>query len=146
MENKKKHGSRWFMATRPWFFPASAMPVLVTLAYLNWCGYEINWLVGVWALLNIVVFHAAGNTWSDYFDYKKGVDREDAIGGMFIVSGEFQPGEIKRLAWCLLACCCLAKILRTISLALVHASYALMELKRKLVHVVIKKSQIPYRG
>ena len=103
MENKKKHGFRWFMATRPWSFPASAMPVLVTLAYLNWCGYEINWLAGVWALLNIVVFHAAGNTWSDYFDYKKGVDREDAIGGMFIVSGEFQPGEIKRLAWCLLA-------------------------------------------
>ena len=104
MENRKKHSFKeWVLATRPWSFPASAMPVLVTLAYLNWCDYKINWIAGVWALLNIVIFHAAGNTWSDYFDYKKGVDREDAIGGMSIVSGQFQAGEIKRLAWCLLA-------------------------------------------
>ena len=103
MENKKKHSCKaWVLATRPWSFPASAMPVLVTLAFLFWNGYLVDWLAGVWALLNIVVFHAAGNTWSDYFDYKRGVDREDAIGGMSIVSGEFQAGEIKRLAWCLL--------------------------------------------
>lgn len=103
MSRSKRGFKAWFMATRPWSFPASAMPVLVTLAYLNWCGYNIDWIAGVWALLNIVIFHAAGNTWSDYFDYKKGVDREDAIGGMSIVSGEFQACEIKRLAWCLLA-------------------------------------------
>ena len=101
--NNKKHGFKaWLLATRPWSFPASAMPVLATLAYLFWRGHEINWLTGVWALLNIIVFHAAGNTWSDYYDYKRGVDREDAIGGMSIVSGEFQACEIKRLAWILL--------------------------------------------
>ena len=101
--NNKKHGFKaWLLATRPWSFPASAMPVLATLAYLFWHGHEINWLTGVWALLNIIVFHAAGNTWSDYYDYKRGVDREDAIGGMSIVSGEFQACEIKRLAWILL--------------------------------------------
>ena len=103
MEKTGKHNFKaWFIATRPWSFPASAMPVLVTLAYLNWVGYKIDWLSGVWALLNIIIFHAAGNTWSDYFDYKKGVDREDAIGGMSIVSGEFKAHEIKRLAWILL--------------------------------------------
>ena len=103
MENRKHSFKEWFIATRPWSFPASSMPVLVTLAYLNWCGYAIDWLAGVWALLNIVIFHAAANTWSDYFDYKRGVDREDAIGGMSIVSGEFQAVEIKRLAACLLS-------------------------------------------
>ena len=104
MENKRKHSFKaWVLATRPWSFPASAMPVLVTLVYLGWCGYAIDWLAGVWALLNIVIFHAAANTWSDYFDYKRGVDREDAIGGMSIVSGEFRAVEIKRLAWCLLS-------------------------------------------
>ena len=97
MENKKKHSFKeWVMATRPWSFPASAMPVLVTLAYLNWCGYAIDWIAGVWALLNIVIFHAAANTWSDYFDYKKGVDREDASLGaaflvMAIVGGALMP-------------------------------------------------------
>ena len=103
MERNTHTFKEWLLATRPWSFPASAMPVLVTLAYLNWCDYGIDWIAGAWALLNIVIFHAAGNTWSDYFDYKKGVDREDAIGGMSIVSGEFQACEIKRLAWSLLA-------------------------------------------
>lgn len=111
MENKKKHSFKeWVLATRPWSFPASAMPVLVTLAYLNWCDYKVDWIAGVWALLNIVIFHAAGNTWSDYFDYKRGVDREDAIGGMSIVSGQFQAVEIKRLAWYLLSVAVVAGI------------------------------------
>ena len=109
--NNKKHGFKaWLLATRPWSFPASAMPVLATLAYLFWCGHEINWLTGVWALVNIIVFHAAGNTWSDYYDYKRGVDREDTIGGMSIVSGEFQACEIKRLAWILLVIAVVAGI------------------------------------
>ena len=100
----KKHSFKeWLIATRPWSFPASSMPVLVTLAYLFWMGAEINWLAGIWALVNIVVFHAAGNTWSDYFDYVKGVDREDTIGGMSIVSGEFKAQEIRSLAIGLLA-------------------------------------------
>ena len=71
----KKHSLKeWIIAVRPWSFPASVMPVAVTLAYLAWREVEIDWLCGVLAVLNIVLFHAAGNTWSDYFDYKKGVD------------------------------------------------------------------------
>ena len=94
-----KHSFKeWMIAVRPWSFPASAMPVLVTLAFLNYAGYEMNWWYGVWALLNIVVFHAAGNTWSDYFDYKKGVDREDTFGAKTLPDGMFTPKEIYRLS------------------------------------------------
>lgn len=103
MEGKKHSFKDWVLATRPWSFPASSMPVLVTLAFLQWKELSVNWTVGLWALVNIIVFHAAGNTWSDYFDYKSGVDREDAIGGMSIVSGEFKASEIKKLAWILLS-------------------------------------------
>ena len=68
---KKIHGWKdWLVAVRPWSFPASAMPVAVTLVYLWWLGERVDWLNGVWALLDIIVFHAAGNTWSDYFDYR----------------------------------------------------------------------------
>ena len=103
METTGKHSLKaWILATRPWSFPASSMPVLATLAYLFWAGYKIDWPLGVWALVSIVIFHAAGNTWSDYFDYMKGVDREDTIGGMSIVSGEFKAHEIKKLALILL--------------------------------------------
>lgn len=102
MENKKHSFKNWLIATRPWSFPASSMPIVATLAYLFWAGESVNWLIGLWTLVTIIVFHAAGNTWSDYFDFKKGVDREDTVGGTAITSGEFQASEIKRLATYLL--------------------------------------------
>lgn len=95
----KKHSfGQWLVAVRPWSFPASAMPVAVTLAYLLWSGSEIDWLAGVWAFINIVLFHAAGNVWSDYFDFRKGVDAEDTFGAKTMTSGEFTPREMLRLA------------------------------------------------
>lgn len=101
---EKRHSFKdWFLATRPWSFPASSMPVLVTMVYLYWQGFCVNWGIAIWALVNVVVFHAAGNTWSDYYDYKRGVDREDTIGGLSIVSGRFKAREIKKLAAWLLA-------------------------------------------
>lgn len=103
MKNSEHSFKAWLIATRPWSFPASSMPIVATLAYLYWAGESVNWLIGLWTLVTIIVFHAAGNTWSDYFDFKKGVDREDTIGGTSITSGEFQAYEIKRLATWLLA-------------------------------------------
>ncbi len=91
----KKHTFKdWMVAVRPWSFPASTMPVAVTLAYLFWRGAEINWLYGVWALLGIIFFHACGNTWSDWFDYKHKVDGEDTFGAKTLTSGQFTPHEI----------------------------------------------------
>ena len=103
MERKRHTFKEWFLATRPWSFPASSMPVAVTLAFLYWRGFEVNWPVVLWTLLSVILFHAAGNTWSDYSDFKRGVDREDTIGGMSITSGEFLPDEIKCLSMLLLA-------------------------------------------
>ena len=88
----------WMIAVRPWSFPASAMPVIVTTAFLFWKGYEINWGFAVWALFNIILFHAAGNTWSDYFDFKKQVDADDTFGAKTLTTGMFKPEEIKKLA------------------------------------------------
>ncbi len=86
------------IAVRPWSFPVSAMPVIVTLAYLFYKGSEINWLCGIWAVVGIILFHAAGNTWSDYFDYKKKVDADDTFGAKTLTTGMFQPEEIKKLS------------------------------------------------
>ena len=95
-----KHSMKeWLIAVRPWSFPASAMPVLTTLCYLQWSGKaEVNWLIGVWALVNIIVFHAAGNTWSDYFDYRRGVDTAETAGATTLTSGMFRPEEIRALS------------------------------------------------
>lgn len=97
MKNSHTLGE-WIIAVRPWSFPASLMPVAVTLAYLYWLGLEPDMANGVWALVNIVVFHAAGNVWSDYFDYKKGVDAKDTFGVHILTDGVFRPMEIKALA------------------------------------------------
>lgn len=86
------------IAVRPWSFPASAMPVITSIAYLFWKGAEINWLFGLWALVNIVIFHAAGNTWSDYFDFRKKVDAEDTFGAKTLTTGMFTEKEIFRLS------------------------------------------------
>lgn len=86
------------IAVRPWSFPASAMPVITSIAYLFWKGAEIYWLFGLWALVNIVIFHAAGNTWSDYFDFRKKVDAEDTFGAKTLTTGMFTEKEIFRLS------------------------------------------------
>ena len=99
MTYMRKHSlGQWFFAVRPWSFPASAMPIIVTLAYLFWKGAAMNWCYGIWALVNMILFHVAGNVWSDYHDYKKSVDREDTTGATTLTSGMFKPHEIKNLA------------------------------------------------
>ena len=74
------------------------MPIIVTLAFLFWKGADIHWGLGVWALINMVLFHVAGNVWSDYNDFKKTVDREDTHGAKTLTTGMFQPEEIRNLA------------------------------------------------
>ena len=94
---KHKFGD-WMIAVRPWSIPASAMPIIVTLAYLFWKGAAINWRNGVLALAGMLLFHLAGNTWNDYFDYKKKVDADDTYGAKTLTTGMFEPSEIKWLS------------------------------------------------
>lgn len=95
----KKHTLKeWIIATRPWSFPASAMPIITTLAFLFMTGVRINWLNGALALIGMILFHIAGNTWSDYHDFKKKVDAEDTYGAKTLTTGMFRPEEIKKIA------------------------------------------------
>lgn len=95
-----KHSIReWYLATRPWSFTVSAMPVVVTTAFLYWYsqhggGVEINLLAAILALVGIVAFHAAGNLLSDYNDHRTGVD--EGVDMLPLVNGSFQPREFVR--------------------------------------------------
>ena len=88
----------WLLVTRPWSFPASSMPVIVTIAYLWSQGIEISWCLGIMALVNIILVHAAGNVWSDYFDYKKGVDADDTYGVRILTDKQFTPKQVLTLS------------------------------------------------
>ena len=101
-----KHSLKdWILTTRPWSFPASAMPVLTTFAYMTWVcslyGLKIDWVCGILAVVGIVFFHAAGNMLSDIRDYKKGVDK--GLDFMPLVNGSFTTKEYLRLSLTLFA-------------------------------------------
>lgn len=83
----------WIVATCPWSYPASTMPVALVLAYYFANGVAIDPVNAVWALLNIIIFHAAGNVWSDYFDFRYGVDNQNTLGVRQLVDGKFTGRE-----------------------------------------------------
>lgn len=98
-----KHSLKdWFFTTRPWSFPASAMPVLATFAYMTWVSSlyncNIDWISGILAVLGIVMFHASGNMLSDVNDYKKGIDAQHNSDVRPLVNGSFTTSEYIRLS------------------------------------------------
>ena len=70
---------RLFLATRPMFFPASVLPVLVGTA---WGGPPWDGEILLLALLGMICLHAGANVLNDVGDELNGCDRlnEDRIG------------------------------------------------------------------
>lgn len=97
---QQKHTLKdWLLVTRPWSFTASGLTVLTALIYLWWLTGEVNWMNGVWAIVGIILFHAAGNTWSDYHDYRSGVDTvEGAYAVQTLAGGFFAPKQVRNLS------------------------------------------------
>ncbi len=92
----------WIRAVRPWSFPASAMPVAVATCCLWWQDGACWLMGGVWAAACIVLFHAAANLWSDWRDWRTGVDHAGADCVPTLVTGLFTPREVLSLAAALL--------------------------------------------
>ena len=98
--------AQWAWAARTWSLPVSATPVLITLFYLWWSGHPVDWPLGLTAMIAFVLLHLAGNAWSDWHDFRRGVDRADTPGARSIVEGVFTPREIMALAITLAAAGC----------------------------------------
>ena len=101
---------KWIIATRPWSFPASAMPALAAIAFVCWkqqtgnADMAVNVWNGVLALLGAMLFQAAGNLIGDYFDFNHKVDRKETFGSSrMLVDGVFMPPTI--LWYCLTLMC-----------------------------------------
>lgn len=97
--SKERKITAWIIATRPWSFPASTMPALVTISYVyflkNEIASDINWFYGVLAFIGAGIFQASGNLIGDYFDFKYGVDRKESFGSSrMLVDGIFSPKTI----------------------------------------------------
>jgi 1,4-dihydroxy-2-naphthoate polyprenyltransferase len=96
---------RAFLATRPAFFVASAMPVLIGAAWAASANHSFN---GLWfglALTATVLAHAAANVYNDVGDDVIGADADntDRIypytgGSRFIQTGLLSRSQMTRLA------------------------------------------------
>ncbi|MCQ2339361.1 MAG: prenyltransferase [Paludibacteraceae bacterium] len=93
---------RYFIATRPWSFPVSVTPVWLTYEYMQYVNPDANVGFGIWAIIGIILFHAASNLFSDYYDYKKGVDTDPSIGSPTITGGLLTARQTLIYAWVLL--------------------------------------------
>jgi len=92
----------WLAVTRYWSFPVSTMPVIATFAYL--LSKDLlpeggkPYLILALCLLGVVLLHSAGNILSDWFDYKSGVDNENAFAVPNLVFHKFEPEEYLHLS------------------------------------------------
>ena len=76
MEDKKSLAGAWVEAARPRTLPASVSPVLLGCALAYYDGmFDIT--PAVLCLLVALFAQIASNFANDYFDFKKGADRED---------------------------------------------------------------------
>lgn len=97
-----------FLATRPWSFPASVMPVLIGAGYAYYLQREnhlsIHWWVAPLILIAAVAFHAAGNIISDYHDVRNGVDKLESYGDTnMMLNGTFSAKAFLTIGLCWLA-------------------------------------------
>jgi len=97
----------WIKATRPWSFPASTMPVVLTAAYVFYVQQSHEILVDWWTLplifIAVVAYHAGLNMVSDWYDFKTGVDHEHSLGYKSpLVKGVVKNWEWKTQAFCFL--------------------------------------------
>ncbi len=99
---------RLWLATRPAFFTASVLPVLVGTAWAAAALGHINVVLAGLALAATVLAHAATNVYNDVGDDLIGADtgNTDRIypytgGSRFIQSGLLTRADMSRLAFCL---------------------------------------------
>lgn len=93
------------LATRPKFFAASVLPVLVGTGWGYRLSGQVNWTVFLLALVATVLVHAASNVWNDVCDEIAGTDRinDDRIhpytgGSRFIQNGVLDKDAMLRLS------------------------------------------------
>lgn len=113
----------WVIASRPWSFPASLIPVVAISAYFFYANHgQGNWINALLSLPMLVFLQAAGNLIGDYFDHKKLVDLPGSLNGVrHIQSGKFTPKEILYYGFTMLA---LAMVLGVIILCRSSWQYA----------------------
>jgi 1,4-dihydroxy-2-naphthoate polyprenyltransferase len=87
----------WWLALRPFSFPASTMPVLFgTVLAVTVGGAVFRPLLFIAALVAMLLLHGGANVLNDVCDFRKGLDREVLPVSGAVVRGLLSPGEALR--------------------------------------------------
>ena len=87
--------STWIQAIRPFAFPASLIPVFIGAALAFIEPFRASWILFPLVLVCTLLFHSGTNAISEYFDFKKGLDRSYTFGSSrVLVDGLIGPREV----------------------------------------------------
>jgi len=82
----------WWIAVRPFAFPASAMSVIFGTALgVTVGGARLNVPLFLMSLAGMMLLHAGANVLNDVYDFRKGLDREVLPGSGAVVRGLVSP-------------------------------------------------------
>ena len=107
MEQKKSLLKSWVEAARPKTLPASLSPVLLACV-LAWCEGVFRLIPAILCFGVALLAQIASNFANDYFDFKKGADREDRLGPeRAVAQGWITPGTMLKATFITLGFSCL---------------------------------------
>ncbi len=92
----------WWQGARPFSLTVSIIPPVLggILAAIDQPSLKFNWFYFILALLGCVIAHIGSNLISDYYDYRKRVDREGTFGSSgVLVEKLLTPKQVLRGAW-----------------------------------------------
>lgn len=85
----------YIQAARPFSFTASMTPVFLGAALVLRDGGSARWSLFPLVVAASLLIHTATNMVSEYFDFRKGVDRPDTLGGSrVIIDGLLTPRQV----------------------------------------------------
>jgi len=85
----------WFQAARPFSLTASVLPVVIGAVLAASAEGPVDWPLFPLIVACSLLFHVGTNMVSDYFDYRRGVDRDETFGSSrVLVEGLLTPRQL----------------------------------------------------
>jgi 1,4-dihydroxy-2-naphthoate octaprenyltransferase len=95
VDQKRSLPSVWFQASRPFSLTASVLPVVIGAVLAASAEGPVLWPLFPLIVVCSLLFHIGTNMVSDYFDYCRGVDRDETLGGSrVLIEGLVTPKQL----------------------------------------------------
>jgi 1,4-dihydroxy-2-naphthoate polyprenyltransferase len=94
-EQRRNLLSVWFQAARPFSLTASVLPVVIGAVLAATVDGPVDWPLFPLIVACSLLFHIGTNMVSDYFDYSRGVDRDETFGSSrVLIEGLLAPKQL----------------------------------------------------